>query len=160
MYILCTVDGNLTFERFCQYSIGGDCIQASDDYQECGSTGIEIPEFMYDQLTLCNDDRTICENDTYPQGSGLDTDLVIYFSGYADIDSSDECSGVSAFASYCETNSYDRPIAGYINLCRLTIAELIPFTWERANILVIHETFHVLGIHSVYIYIVHVIIYK
>ena len=90
----------------------------------------------------------IGDGSTYPQGSGLsDTDLLIFFSGDPDKDDSTECGdSTMGFAAYCETNSYDRPIAGYVNLCKDNIEASSVFTWEEAITLIIHEVFHVLGI--------------
>ena len=105
------------------------------------------PISMFDELEICSSTSTDCETSSFPQGPGLsDTDLVIYFTGDASKDDTDACSGVMGFAAYCHSNSRNRPIAGYINLCRSTIEETEVLTWEEVLSLIIHETFHVLGI--------------
>ena len=50
---------------------------------------------------------------------------------------------------YANTDLYGRPIAGYMNLCRTAIDSQIEngvLTWEESVALIIHETFHILGI--------------
>ena len=103
---------------------------------------------MFDSLTLCSDAQAAssCETSSHPQGQGLsNTDIAIYFTGDATKDDTSSCNGVMGFAAYCHTNSRNRPIAGYINLCRSTIDDTEVLTWEEVLSLIIHETFHVLG---------------
>eukprot|EP01084_Bolivina_argentea_P210549 358331_1 len=70
-----------------------------------------------------------CNTSEYPQGSGMpDTDLMIYFTGAKD--NTYECGGVMGFAGPCHSNSRNRPIAGYVNLCRSTIDSAKVLTWE------------------------------
>ena len=81
-----------------------------------------------------------------PSGGGSAHDLLIYFTGST---ASYGCDGVYGFSSYCHSNVYDRPLAGFVNLCEATLlGEGAYFTWEKAVTLVVHELFHVLGFSS------------
>eukprot|EP01083_Nonionella_stella_P289827 986263_1 len=148
------VDGPLTFD-VCNKDSGttwdggsndGKCKTPVTNWQTCGETGVIIPRFMFDEEEICTTASGACDTSQYPQGSGMaDTDLMIYFTGSAAKDNTDECGGVMGFAGPCHSNSRNRPIAGYVNLCKLTIDSAKVLTWEESIALIIHETFHVLG---------------
>ena len=151
------MDGPLTFDVGCSSNgqswtngpNAGKCVEPADDWNECGFTGATIPSSMFDEQEICSTGQaSSCETSTYPQGNGMeDTDLVIYFTGNPDFDDGSSCTGVMGFAAYCHINSRNRPIAGYINLCKSTIDDRSVLTWEESLSLIIHETFHVLGIY-------------
>eukprot|EP01083_Nonionella_stella_P021261 58960_1 len=152
------VNGPLTFDVRCDSADGtiwrtgpnkGRCVEPNSDYAECGDTGALIDDSLFDSQLICATHDGHCESSTYPQGQGLSsTDLIIYFTGDSAKDDSSACDNVMGFAAYCHTNARDRPIAGYINLCRSTIDATDVLTWEETVSLIIHETFHVLGFSS------------
>ncbi len=68
-------------------------------------------------------------------GEGHDADIIIYFSGDSDFG----CDDVYGFSAYCHSNKYDRPIAGFVNLCEATLVQKNRiFTWEQKVTLVVH----------------------
>eukprot|EP00485_Elphidium_margaritaceum_P000171 CAMPEP_0202694016 /NCGR_PEP_ID=MMETSP1385-20130828/7978_1 /ASSEMBLY_ACC=CAM_ASM_000861 /TAXON_ID=933848 /ORGANISM="Elphidium margaritaceum" /LENGTH=768 /DNA_ID=CAMNT_0049349791 /DNA_START=73 /DNA_END=2379 /DNA_ORIENTATION=- len=149
------VDGALTFTAPCykQYTSGdnyGKCKQLSATWNTCGDTGAVIADDMFDELEICpTSDPSLCETTSHPQGRGMnETDLLIYITGDPSRDDSKDCTGVMGFAAFCETDAFNRPIAGYINLCRSTIEATEVLTWEEVISLIIHESMHVLGFSS------------
>ena len=77
----------------------------------------------------------------------MNTDLIIYVTGDPDQDEDFGCANVMGFAGYCQSNAYNRPIAGYINLCRNSIDSQSVLTWEQSLALILHQSFHILGVY-------------
>ena len=114
------------------------------DTMRCGDTGATIGEEWWNSREICTSQNNAGSCSMSDQG-GIESDLVIFFTSDPDKEYTDDCNAVMGFAAYCESNSRNRPVAGYINLCRTTINATQVLTWEEAISLIIHEAFHVLG---------------
>eukprot|EP01084_Bolivina_argentea_P068396 124501_1 len=138
------IDGNLTLERRCNTWANQEenkCHHISSSYKSCGGYH-DIEDRYFDEIYSC--DESDCT--LIPSGGGTAHDLTLYFVGKS---SSYGCNGVYGFSSFCHSNLYDRPIAGFVNLCEKTLLdEGQYFTWEKAVTLVVHEVYHVLGFSS------------
>ena len=167
IYRQSTVDGDLTLDRACKVIWnwpGQDqtlrCQVIPSNPSQCGDTGATIPDQYLEAMYDCPSSADNCDTQAYPAGNSgyADTDLVIYITGDPTKDNTNACNGVMGFAAYCQSNINGRPIAGYINLCRGSMeaqeAGAGVLTWEESLALIIHETFHVLGI----MYIIYVIL--
>ncbi|XP_076800845.1 ciliated left-right organizer metallopeptidase-like isoform X2 [Clavelina lepadiformis] len=79
----------------------------------------------------------------YVSGSGLnDTDTVIYVRS----ENTPKCQdgGIIAYATYCQLDQYNRPVAGYANFCPNHLSSDL-YEHEKLYLTVLHEFFHVLG---------------
>ena len=111
----------------------------------CGNSGATIPESVLEAAYYCPNNPDTCDTTTYQTGPGYsDTDLVIYVTGDADPYGCDN--NTMGYSGSCQSNLYDRPIAGYINLCRDSIDFQSVLTWEQSVAVIIHQSFHVLGV--------------
>jgi len=148
------VKGKLRLSRPCvKYVIDAEtrqkkCVQLKWNWQQCGSH-VTIPDTDFEDTEICELDEHkengVKNCKTLRGGAGHDADTIIYFSG----DSDGGCSDVYGYSAYCHTNKYDRPIAGFVNLCEDTLVQKNRiFTWEQKVTLVVHEVFHVLGFSS------------
>ena len=121
------------------------CLDISEDTSCSGYHQIE--DYYFDEIYDCSDGEDHCA--LRGSGGGTAHDITLYFVGKSN---SSHCKGahhIYGYSSYCHSNLYDRPIAGFVNLCEQTLLEeRDSFTWEKAVTLVIHETFHVLGFSS------------
>ena len=135
------VNGNLTYDlnTMCNKynSTTNICESISDDYNKCGEY-IRIPSNDFNG-TLMLKNGTIIYG-----GYGEESDLNIYFSGN---DDNVYCCNSYAFARVCHKNLHDRPIGGYINLCKSSLISNITNykSWEIDTNIIIHEIIHILG---------------
>lgn len=103
---------------------------------------------LFQDTELCkldeSDPRGYSDCKTLRGGEGHDADLIIYFSGDSDFG----CDDVYGFSAYCHSNKYDRPIAGFVNLCEATLVQKNRiFTWEQKVTLVVHGVLTVCSDH-------------
>lgn len=100
---------------------------------------------MFSKESEVCDPKNLNHCQTYSGSEGQDADIILYFTGGG----VNGCSDVYGYSAYCHTNAYDRPIAGFVNLCEATLTNSKRiFTWEQEVTLIVHEVFHVLGFSS------------
>ncbi|XP_036002906.1 leishmanolysin-like peptidase 2 [Fundulus heteroclitus] len=120
------------------------CGRANKNYRAETCLDVTIPD---DHLSGCyiypaadSPHRTVVR----PEGAGLpDTDFLVYLH----VEATDKCraeSNTLAYAAHCQTDSWGRPVAGVVVLCRDRLAGAA-YSHQTTVQTVVHEMFHALG---------------
>lgn len=135
------VQGALQFDQECssgfRFGSSSRCSQVSPAFQRCGET--DIPRNHFRDLDVCP-----------PFGSlgcrvsrGGDGIANADFAFYVRARRTSNCgNGVVAYAHACRQDTQDRPIAGYINFCKLS------GKWSDDVSTALHEMLHAFGFSS------------
>ncbi|XP_064651371.1 ciliated left-right organizer metallopeptidase-like [Lineus longissimus] len=151
------VTKNLTLARSagaCHSVLGtginkGKCSQVKPIYLTQGEICIDnfrIPEEHLEGLYLWNLTHHGPVHIARQPGTGLsNTDYVLYVQSKMFAQCLSSTSSVIAYATYCQLDQNNRPIAGYTNFCPKHLKNDTDFDEERFVQVAIHEMFHALG---------------
>ncbi|XP_069044821.1 ciliated left-right organizer metallopeptidase [Lepisosteus oculatus] len=120
------------------------CGKANENYSLETCLDITIPDAHLAGCVVYPDPDSPDRIQLRPEGAGLpDTDFLLYLHTH----NTDKCraeSSVLAYAVHCQTDSWGRPVAGVVVICRdrLTAPD---FSHRRTVQTVIHELLHTLG---------------
>ncbi|XP_054457419.1 ciliated left-right organizer metallopeptidase [Anoplopoma fimbria] len=120
------------------------CGRANNNYRTETCLDVTIPD---DHLTGCDiypDADSPLRTELRPEGAGLpDTDFLLYLH----VQATDKCRAephVSAYAVHCHTDTYGRPLAGVVVICRDRLTGAT-YSQQATVQTLIHELFHALG---------------
>lgn len=107
-----------------------------------------LPSNHLAALTVWKEDGTTEE---VASGPGVaNTDLLVYITGFASCDPSGPSTELAS-GNVCQRDQFDRPVAGYVNICPNQIKQALGAdpAQEAADVAsVVHELVHILGMSS------------
>ncbi|XP_039248204.2 uncharacterized protein LOC120326056 isoform X1 [Styela clava] len=115
---------------------------ASYDGEKCLNE-FKIPEDHLQGYPIYTNNTDKPTHMLYEDGSGLpNTDTVIYV--HAEKNNLCNDKGVIAYATYCQLDQYNRPIAGFANFCPKHLEDVL-YDEDVLYLTSLHEFFHALG---------------
>nr|XP_018667132.1 leishmanolysin-like peptidase 2 [Ciona intestinalis] len=126
---------------------------SSPNYGRCGSINpsyngercldnFQIPDDHLQGFSTYNNDNTEPVQH-FSDGGGIpNTDTVVYVRSQDTVKCSD--GEVVAYATYCHTDQFNRPVSGFLNFCPRYLSST-NFDQDQFYLSVLHELFHVLG---------------
>ncbi|XP_076316986.1 ciliated left-right organizer metallopeptidase-like [Tachypleus tridentatus] len=104
---------------------------------------MQIPEEHLEKVLVYNFSGPAPLPSSLPAGPGVkDSDYLLYINSmYSEWCQKEE---ILAYASYCQLDQFDRPVAGYINFCPAHFDDTT-YNEEKLVLTAIHELIHALG---------------